>query len=47
MKAYANMGMKQAFANCNNPKTKANIERFMRTMEEELVWINQWTKKCL
>lgn len=43
MKACANMGVKQAFTSYNNPKGNADTERFMRTMKEELVWINHWT----
>ncbi|WP_254054964.1 integrase core domain-containing protein [Kiloniella sp. EL199] len=26
-----------------NPKGNADTERFMRTLKEELVWINEWT----
>lgn len=42
MKACANMGIKQAFTSYNNPKGNADTERFMRTMKEEIVWINEW-----
>ena len=42
MKACANMGINQAFTSYNNPKGNADTERFMRTMKEEIVWINEW-----
>ncbi len=35
------MGIKQAFTSYNNPKGNADTERFMRTLKEELVWINE------
>ena len=43
IKACASMGIKQAFTSYNNPKGNADTERFMRTLKEELVWINEWT----
>ncbi len=43
MKACRDMGVKQAFTSYNNPKGNADTERFMRTLKEELVWINEWT----
>ena len=42
MKACGLVGVKQAFTSYNNPKGNAETERFMRTMKEELVWINEW-----
>ena len=36
------LGIKQAFTSYNNPKGNADTERFMRTLKEELVWINEW-----
>ena len=42
MKACSAVGVKQAFTSYNNPKGNADTERFMRTMKEELVWINEW-----
>lgn len=45
MQACAQMGIKQAFTSYNNPKGNADTERFMRTMKEELVWINEWTSE--
>lgn len=43
MKACRDMGVKQAFTSYNNPKGNADTERFMRTLKEELVWLNEWT----
>jgi putative transposase len=42
MKACRDMGINQAFTSYNNPKGNADTERFMRTLKEELVWINEW-----
>lgn len=42
LKACHALGIKQAFTSYNNPKGNADTERFMRTMKEELVWINEW-----
>jgi len=42
MKACRTMGIKQAFTTYNNPKGNADTERFMRTLKEELVWVNEW-----
>ena len=42
MQACNAMGIKQAFTSYNNPKGNADTERFMRTLKEELVWINEW-----
>jgi putative transposase len=36
------LGIKQAFTSYNNPKGNADTERMMRTLKEELVWINDW-----
>ncbi len=35
-------GVYQAFTSYNNSKGNADTERFMRTLKEELVWINEW-----
>ena len=43
MRACRDMGVKQAFTCYNNPKGNADTERFMRTLKEELVCINEWT----
>jgi len=42
MKACRIMEINQAFTSYNNPKGNADTERFMRTLKEELVWINEW-----
>ena len=42
MQACGRMGVKQAFTSYNNPKGNADTERFMRTLKEERVWINEW-----
>ncbi len=36
------LGIHQAFTAYNNPKGNANTERFMRTMKEEILWINEF-----
>jgi putative transposase len=33
------MGIEQAFTAYNNPKGNADIERCMRTMKEECLWL--------
>ncbi len=43
MKACRVMGVNQALASCSNPKGNADTERFLRTLKEELVWINEFT----
>lgn len=42
MKSCRTMGISQAFTSYNNPKGNADTERFMRTLKEELAWINEW-----
>ena len=37
------MGMRQAFTSYNNSRGNADTERFMHTLKEEPVWINDWT----
>lgn len=37
------MVVEQAFTAYNNPKGNADIERFMRTMKEECLWLQEWT----
>ena len=36
------LGINLAFTSYNNPKGNADTERFMRTMKEECLWINEW-----
>jgi putative transposase len=47
MKACRDMGITQAFTSYNNPKGNADTERFIRTLKEELVWINEWNSPSL
>lgn len=37
------LGITQAFTSYNNPKGNADTERLMRTLKEELLWINEWS----
>jgi putative transposase len=43
MKACRQMDVHQAFTSYNNPKGNADTERMMRTLEEELIWLREWT----
>ena len=36
------LGVNQTFTSYNNPKGNADTERMMRTIKEELVWINEY-----
>ena len=40
--ACALMGINQAFTSYNNPKGNADTERTMRTLKEELLWLQEW-----
>ena len=42
MKHCKTLEIKQAFTSYNNPKGNADTERMMRTLKEELVWVNEW-----
>ena len=42
MKACGILGVQQAFTSYNNPKGNADTERIMRTLKEELVWLQEW-----
>ena len=42
MKACGLMGINQAFTSYNNPKGNADTERMMRTMKEEVLWLNEY-----
>ena len=42
MKTCSQLKIKQIFTSWNNPKGKADTERFFRTLKEALVWINDW-----
>ncbi len=39
MKDMATLGIKQIFTSYDNPKGNADTERVMRTIKEELIWI--------
>jgi transposase InsO family protein len=43
MKEMATLEIEQIFTSYNNPKGNAETERMMRTIKEELVWINEFT----
>ena len=36
------LGIAQAFTTYNNPKGNADTERMMRTLKEELLWLEEW-----
>lgn len=38
----ATLGISQAFTSYNNPKGNADTERTMRTLKEELLWLQEW-----
>jgi len=40
--ALPGLGIAQAFTSYNNPKGNADREWLMRTVKEELVWIQEW-----
>ncbi len=42
IKSCSIMGIKQAFTSYGSPKGNADTERVMRTIKEELVWLNEW-----
>ena len=42
MKSCKTMGIKQIFTSYNNPKGNAETERAIRTMKEELFWVQEW-----
>jgi len=43
MQACATLKIHQAFTSYNNPKGNADTERFMRTLKEERLWLQEWT----
>jgi putative transposase len=43
MQACRILGIQQAFTSFNNPKGNADTERFMRTLKEECLWLQEWT----
>lgn len=38
-----NLGIEQVFTAYNNPKGNADTERFMRTLKEECLWLQEWS----
>jgi transposase InsO family protein len=42
MAACATVGVEQIFTSYNNPKGNAETERMMRTIKEELLWLNEF-----
>jgi len=45
MKECSTLGIHQRFTSYNNPKGNADTERMMRTLKEELLWLQEW--QCL
>jgi transposase InsO family protein len=43
MRACATLEIHQAFTSDNDPKGNADTERFMRTLKEECLWLQEWT----
>jgi putative transposase len=43
MQACATLEIHQTFTRDNNPKGNADTERFMRTLKEECLWLQEWT----
>jgi putative transposase len=43
MQTCATLEIHQAFTSDNNPKGHADTERFMRTLKEECLWLQEWT----
>jgi len=42
MKDMATLGIEQIFTSYNNPKGNADTERVMRTVKEEIIWLNEF-----
>jgi len=42
MRDMATLGIKQIFTSYDNPKGNADTERVMRTIKEEVIWINEF-----
>jgi putative transposase len=43
VEACSTLGIHPAFTSYNNPKGNADTERFMRTLKEECLWLQDWT----
>ena len=42
METCSGLGIKQAFTAYNNREGNADTERMMRTLKEELCWLQEW-----
>jgi putative transposase len=42
MKDMATLGIEQIFTSYDNPKGNAETERVMRTIKEEIIWLNEF-----
>lgn len=42
MKDMATLGIEQIFTSYDNPKGNAETERMMRTIKEEIIWLNEF-----
>lgn len=42
MRDMATLGIKQIFTSYNNPKGNADTERVVRTIKEEVIWLNEF-----
>jgi len=43
MQRTQELGIRQIFTTYNNPKGNADTERVIRTIKEEVIWINEFT----
>ena len=43
MREAASLGIRQAFTSYSNPKGNADTERLIRTLKQELVWLQEWS----
>jgi putative transposase len=43
MEACSTLAIHQTFTSYNNPKGNADTERFMRTLKEECLWLQEWS----
>jgi len=41
MKEMSTLGIQQIFRSYDNPKGNADTERVMRTIKEEVLWLNE------
>ena len=43
MQACATLEIHQAFTRDNHPQGKADTERFLRTLKDACLWVQEWT----